>query len=133
MPITSINPVTGEKLKDFSAFSEKEIDQRLKNAELAFELHHRQPIPIRAELMVAAASLLEREKSELARIMTLEMGKLFSAAVEEVERCARGCRYYAENAERFLEDEPAQTSAARSFVRYEPMGLILAIMPWNFP
>src|SRR5947207_12600166 len=61
------------------------------------------------------------------------MGKLFGAAVEEVEKCARGCRFYAENAERFLEDEAAQTSAARSFVRYEPLGIILAIMPWNFP
>jgi succinate-semialdehyde dehydrogenase/glutarate-semialdehyde dehydrogenase len=133
MAITSLNPATGEKLKDFSAFSEKEIDQRLERAENAFEQHRRQPIPTRAELMTVTASLLEREKSELARIITLEMGKLFSAAVEEVERCVRGCRFYAENADRFLKDEAAQTSAARSFVRYEPLGPILAIMPWNFP
>jgi succinate-semialdehyde dehydrogenase/glutarate-semialdehyde dehydrogenase len=133
MSITSINPATGEKLKDFAAFDEKEIEKRLQRAELAFEHHRRNAIPVRAELMLAAASLLEREKTELARIITLEMGKLLKAAIEEVERCARGCRYYAENAERFLEDEPAQTSAARSFVRYEPLGAVLAIMPWNFP
>src|SRR5437868_6968498 len=65
--------------------------------------------------------------------MTLEMGKLFRASVEEIEKCSRGCRYYAENAERFLEDEPAQTTARRSYVHYEPMGPVLAIMPWNFP
>src|SRR5690348_1833088 len=133
MPITSINPATGEKLKDFAAFEKTEIDARLERAQRAFEHHRRQPIPMRAELMVAAASLLEREQAELAKIITLEMGKLFSAAVEEVEKCARGCRYYAENAERYLEDEPAQTSAARTYVRYDPLGAILAIMPWNFP
>jgi len=83
--------------------------------------------------MMAAASLLDREKEKFARIITLDMGKLFRAAVEEVEKCARGCRFYAENAERFLEDEPAQTDAARSYVRYQPLGAVLAIMPWNFP
>jgi succinate-semialdehyde dehydrogenase/glutarate-semialdehyde dehydrogenase len=82
---------------------------------------------------MAAASLLDREKEKLARIITLEMGKLFRAAVEEVEKCSRGCRFFAENAERFLEDEPAQTDAARSYVRYQPLGPVLAIMPWNFP
>lgn len=133
MPITSINPTTGETLKEFAAFDEKEIAQRLQRAERAFAHHRRNPIPARAELMLTTASLLEREKSNLARIITLEMGKLFRAAVEEIEKCARGCRYYAENAERFLEDEVAQTSAARSFVRYEPLGPVLAIMPWNFP
>src|SRR5256885_7603323 len=61
------------------------------------------------------------------------MGKLFPASVEEILKCARACRFYAENAERFLEDEPAQTDAARSYVRYEPLGPVLAIMPWNFP
>jgi succinate-semialdehyde dehydrogenase / glutarate-semialdehyde dehydrogenase len=133
MPFKSINPATGEMLKEFGAFDEKEIEKRLQRAEHAFEHHRRNPIPVRAELMLAAASLLDREKTELARTITLEMGKLLKAAIEEVEKCARGCRYYAENAERFLEDEPAQTSAARSFVRYEPLGAVLAIMPWNFP
>jgi succinate-semialdehyde dehydrogenase/glutarate-semialdehyde dehydrogenase len=133
MAITSINPATGEKLKEFTGFGQKEINQRLDRAERAFQHHRRQPIAVRAGLMVAVASLLEREKTELGKIISLEMGKLFGAAVEEVEKCARGCQYYAENAERFLEDQTAQTSAARSFVHYEPLGIILAIMPWNFP
>src|SRR6478672_8045336 len=103
MAISSINPATGEKLEDFPALTPKEIDQRLERAQQAFERHRREPIPNRATLMVAAASLLETEKARLAKIITEEMGKLFTAAVEEVEKCARGCRFYAENAERFLE------------------------------
>ena len=83
--------------------------------------------------MMATASLLAREKDKFARIITLEMGKILRAAVDEVEKCERACRFYAENAERFLEDEPVQTQAARSFVRYQPLGAVLAIMPWNFP
>jgi len=133
MAISSINPATGETLKEFTALAQNEIDERLNLAQQAFEHHRREPIAKRSALMIAAAGLLEAEKKRLAKIITLEMGKLYSAAIEEVEKCARGCRYYADNAERFLEDQTAQTSAARSFVRYEPMGTILAIMPWNFP
>jgi succinate-semialdehyde dehydrogenase / glutarate-semialdehyde dehydrogenase len=133
MAIASINPATGEKLKEFPAFRDDEIEKRLKRAEQAFAHHRREPFAKRAQLMVAAAGLLEQEKEKWARVMTLEMGKLLRAAIEEVEKCARACRFYAENAERFLEDEPAQTGAARSFVRYQPLGPVLAIMPWNFP
>jgi len=133
MAIASINPTTGEKVREFAPLTESEIETRLRRAERAFAHHRREPFAKRAQLMMAAASLLEQEKETFARIMTLEMGKLLRAAVEEVEKCARGCRYYAENAERFLEDEPAQTTAARSFVHYEPIGPVLAVMPWNFP
>src|SRR5216683_1146729 len=133
MAIASINPATGEKLKGFTAFNDAEIERRLKRAEHAFQQHRRESFPKRAQLLVSVATLLEREKKELARTMTLEMGKLFRASVEEIQKCARGCRYYVENAERFLEDEPAQTDARRSYLHYEPMGPILAIMPWNFP
>jgi len=133
MAITSINPSTGEKLKDFAAFEQKEIGRRLDRAQRAFDQHRREPIARRADLMMAAASVMESEKTALAEMITQEMGKLYSAAIDEVEKCVRGCRFYAENAARFLEDEPAQTSAARSFVRYEPLGTILAVMPWNFP
>ncbi|HST31291.1 MAG TPA: NAD-dependent succinate-semialdehyde dehydrogenase [Chthoniobacterales bacterium] len=133
MAIASINPATGEKLKEFSAHDDAEIEKRLKRAVAAFEKHRREPFSRRADLMMAAASLLEQEKKELAHTITLEMGKLFRDSVAEIEKCARGCTYYAENAERFLEDEPAQTSAGRSYVHYEPMGPVLAIMPWNFP
>jgi len=133
MAITSINPANGKKLKEFAAFTEKEIEERLKRAEEAFAHHRREPFAKRGQLMLAVASLLEQEKKELAQTITLEMGKLLGGAIGEVEKCARGCRFYAENAERFLEDEPVQTDAARSFVRYEPLGAVLAIMPWNFP
>src|SRR6184192_2167708 len=133
MAIASTNPATGEKLKEFSAFSGAEIEKRLKRAEHAFQQHRRESFPKRAQLLVSVATLLEREKKDLARMMTLEMGKLFRAAIEEIEKCVRGCRYYAENAERFLEDEAAQTNARRSYLHYEPMGPVLAIMPWNFP
>src|SRR5438094_4910492 len=133
MPITSINPTIGEILKDFSAFNDAEIEKRLSRADRAFLRYRRKRFAKRAQLMMTVASLLHAEKDELARVITLEMGKLFRAALEEIEKCARACRFYAENGERFLEDEVAQTDAARSYVRYEPLGPVLAIMPWNFP
>ena len=133
MAIASINPATGEGLKEFASFDDSEIEKRLQRAERAFAAYRRVPFAKRTQLMMAAASLLHRGKEEFARIITLEMGKLFRAAMEEVEKCVRGCRFYAENGERFLGDEAAQTDAARSYVRYEPLGPVLAIMPWNFP
>src|SRR6184192_4298904 len=133
MAIASINPTTGEKLKEFPAFNDEEIEKLLKRAEHAFTHHRRQPFAKRGQLMMAAASLLEQERDKLARTMTLEMGKLFRAALDEIAKCVRACRFYAENGERFLEDEAAQTDAARSYVRYEALGPVLAIMPWNFP
>jgi succinate-semialdehyde dehydrogenase/glutarate-semialdehyde dehydrogenase len=133
MAIASINPANGEKLKEFKPPNDVEIEKALRQATTAFEKHRREPFPRRALLMTAAASLLEQEKQELARTITLEMGKLFRDSIAEIKKCAIGCRYYAENAERFLEDEPAQTAARRSYLHYEPMGPVLAIMPWNFP
>src|SRR6266849_586502 len=133
MAIASINPATGENLKAFSPLKDADVEKRLQHAERAFAHHRREPFAKRAQLLTSVASLLEREKMKFARIITLEMGKLPRAAIQEVEKCASGCRYYAENAERFLEDTPAQTDARRSYLHYEPMGPILAIMPWNFP
>src|SRR5262245_36211375 len=133
MPIASINPATGEKVKEFSSFDDAEIEKRLKRAENASRKYRRTSFSQRSELMAAAAELLLLEKDRLAEIITVEMGKLFRASLEEIEKCARGCRFYAENGERFLEDEPAQTDAARSYVEYQPLGPVLAIMPWNFP
>jgi succinate-semialdehyde dehydrogenase/glutarate-semialdehyde dehydrogenase len=133
MAIASINPATGETVKEFSALGKAEIEQKLANAERAFNEHRRSPFIKRSQLMLATAALLEQEKEPLARIITLEMGKLLSASVDEVLKCARACRFFAENAERFLAEENAQTDAARSYVRYEPLGPVLAIMPWNFP
>jgi succinate-semialdehyde dehydrogenase/glutarate-semialdehyde dehydrogenase len=133
MPIASINPATGEKLKEFTPFDDAEIEKRLSLAEKAFRKYRRSTFTDRSVLLEAVAELLFQEKEKFAKIITLEMGKLFRASVEEIEKCARGCRFYAENGERFLEDEPAQTDAAESYVQYQPLGPVLAIMPWNFP
>jgi succinate-semialdehyde dehydrogenase/glutarate-semialdehyde dehydrogenase len=133
MAIASINPATGEEVRKFSPFDDAEIEKRLKGAENAFRIYRRTTFTDRSVMLEATAALLLEEKDRLAEIITLEMGKLFRASVEEVVKCANGCRFYAENAERFLEDEPAPTAAARSYVHYEPLGPVLAIMPWNFP
>jgi succinate-semialdehyde dehydrogenase/glutarate-semialdehyde dehydrogenase len=133
MPIASINPTTGETLKEFEPFNDDQIEKCLERSEHAFAHHRRRPFAERAQTLMATASLLDQEKDKLARTITLEMGKLFSAACDEITKCARACQFYAENAERFLEDEAAQTSAGRSYVSYQALGPVLAIMPWNFP
>src|SRR6266576_2150889 len=133
MAIASINPATGEKLQDFSAFDDAEIEKRLNLAEKAFRKYRATTFTERSELLEAVAELLFQEKKRFAQIITLEMGKLFRDSVAEIEKCARGCQFYAENGERFLEDEAAQTDAAESYVKYQPLGPVLAIMPWNFP
>src|SRR5438874_13325801 len=133
MPIATINPTTGEKLKEFSPFDDAEIEKRLRRAEDAFRKYRRTTFAERSELLHAVTELLFQEKEKFAEIVTLEMGKLFRDSVAEIEKCARGCRFYAENGERFLEDEPAQTDAAESYVQYQPLGPVLAIRPWNFP
>ena len=133
MAIASINPATGEKLKEFAPHNDVDIEKALRSAAAAFETYRAGPFSKRAQWMISVATLLEREKQELARTITLEMGKLLRDSVAEIEKCATGCRYYAENAERFLEDEVSQTTARRSYLHYQPMGAILAIMPWNFP
>jgi len=133
MAIASINPATGERLKEFSAFDSAEIEKRLSRAEKAFTRYRRTTFTERAELLHAVTKLLFQEKQIFAEIITLEMGKLFRDSVAEIEKCALGCRFYAENGARFLEEELAQTDAAESYVEYQPLGPVLAIMPWNFP
>jgi succinate-semialdehyde dehydrogenase / glutarate-semialdehyde dehydrogenase len=133
MAIASINPATGEKLKEFGPFDDSEIEKRLSRAEKAFGKYRLTSFAERSEFLEAVAELLFQEKKKFAEIITLEMGKLFRDSLAEIEKCARGCRFYAENGERFLEDEAAQTDAAESYVQYQPLGPVLAIMPWNFP
>jgi succinate-semialdehyde dehydrogenase/glutarate-semialdehyde dehydrogenase len=133
MAIATTNPATGELLKSFEALSAAQIEQKLQLAASAFQAHRRTPFADRARMMLRAAEILEKEKDECARLMTLEMGKTLRSAVAETAKCASGCRYYAENAERFLADEVVETGAKRSFIRYLPLGPVLAVMPWNFP
>lgn len=133
MAIASTNPTTGETLKEFAAIDRGELDKKLATAEQAFRSYRKTAFAQRANWLTAAADLLEADKARLARIMTIEMGKLLSAAEAEIVKCAGGCRFYAENAERFLMEQKIETESAHNVVRYEPMGPILAIMPWNFP
>ncbi len=133
MPIATINPATAETLQTFDALSGAEIDARIARAALTFRTYRRTPIAERAERMLRAAAILEAEQATFGRMMTTEMGKLVKAGSEEAAKCAWGCRFYAENAARMLADEPVQSTATESFVRYQPLGPILAVMPWNFP
>jgi succinate-semialdehyde dehydrogenase / glutarate-semialdehyde dehydrogenase len=131
--IASINPATRQVLKTFEPLSDAQIEEKLQRAAHAFAEHRKVPFGERARMMLKAGDILENEKEAHARLMTSEMGKTFRSAVEEAVKCAWACRYYAENAERFLADEIVETNAKRSFIRYQPMGPILAVMPWNFP
>ena len=133
MAIATINPATGQVLKKFEPLTEQQIDKKIEKAAATFAEFRKVPFAERARLMVRAGEILEREKQEFARLMTLEMGKTIGSAVAEAAKCALACRYYAENAERFLADELVETTAARSYVRYQPLGIVLAVMPWNFP
>jgi succinate-semialdehyde dehydrogenase/glutarate-semialdehyde dehydrogenase len=133
MTIATINPATGQTLRTFVPLSEPELDARLQCAADTFRRYRRTPIAERSRLLLRAAEILESEKEKFGRLMVMEMGKTLKAAVEEAAKCAWGCRYYAEQAESFLADEIVETNATRSFVTYQPIGPILAIMPWNFP
>ncbi|MEN3368058.1 MAG: succinate-semialdehyde dehydrogenase / glutarate-semialdehyde dehydrogenase [Verrucomicrobiota bacterium] len=133
MAITSINPATGETLKEFSALDSAQIEGKLAKAAHAFERYRRTSFAQRAAHLTAAADLLEQAQQQLARVITLEMGKLLRGATDEILKCAKGCRFYAEKAESFLSDQTIPTDAKRSYIRYEPIGAVLAIMPWNFP
>jgi succinate-semialdehyde dehydrogenase/glutarate-semialdehyde dehydrogenase len=133
MAIATTNPATGELVRSFEALTADEIEGKLQLAAATFPRFRKLCFAERAKMMRKAGELLESEKEELARLMTLEMGKTFRSAVDEAVKCAGACRYYADNAERFLADEVVETSATRSFVRYQPLGVILAVMPWNFP
>ncbi|HVM92942.1 MAG TPA: NAD-dependent succinate-semialdehyde dehydrogenase [Terriglobales bacterium] len=133
MAIASINPATGEVVKTFEPLTSAQIETRLQLAVDAFRRHRQTSLADRAAKLVRAAEILEKEKDECSRLMTLEMGKPLKAAVAETLKCATGCRFYAEHAGKFLADEVVETGARRSFIRYLPIGPILAVMPWNFP
>ena len=130
----SRNPATGEELARYDELDDAQLEAKLALALRAFHSYRRTSFAERADRMRAAADILEREKHELGRTMTLEMGKPIAAAVAEAEKCAWVCRYYADHGERFLADQPVDTGAERqSAIRYQPLGPVLAVMPWNFP
>jgi succinate-semialdehyde dehydrogenase / glutarate-semialdehyde dehydrogenase len=133
MAITTINPATGELIKTFEPLSAVEIEQKLQLAVKTFRAERKTSFAERASRMNKAAEILDRDKEKFGHLMTLEMGKPYKAAVGEAAKCTTACRYYAENAEKFLADEVIETGAKKSFVRYLPIGPVLAVMPWNFP
>jgi succinate-semialdehyde dehydrogenase/glutarate-semialdehyde dehydrogenase len=133
MPIATINPATGEILKTFEPLSEAQIDEKLQRAAERFATYKRTSFADRSAWMLRAAEILESEKKDFARMMTIEMGKPIKGAVAEVEKCAWVCRYYAEHAGQHLADKIIETDAKKSFVRFQPLGPVLAVMPWNFP
>jgi succinate-semialdehyde dehydrogenase/glutarate-semialdehyde dehydrogenase len=133
MGIASINPATGEIIQEFLALSDRELEQKLAQAAATFETYKTTTFAQRSTWLYGAAQVLEDNKQAYGQMMTLEMGKPLKSAISEVEKCAWVCRFYADQAESFLADEPATTDASRSFVRYQPLGAILAVMPWNFP
>ena len=133
MPIATISPATGQLLKSFEPLSSREIETRLQRAWQTFPRFRALSLAERARMMSQAAGILEQDKEELGRLMTTEMGKTYRSAVDEAVKCAWACRYYAENAGTFLKDEVVDTGAAKSYIRYQPLGVVLAVMPWNFP
>jgi succinate-semialdehyde dehydrogenase/glutarate-semialdehyde dehydrogenase len=133
MSITSINPASGELLRSYDELSTEALEEKLTLAASTVAAMRHATFADRARWLLRAAELLEREKEAFGRLMTLEMGKPIGAAREEAAKCAWVCRYYAEHAERMLADRSVPTGARRSYVMYQPMGVVLAVMPWNFP
>jgi succinate-semialdehyde dehydrogenase/glutarate-semialdehyde dehydrogenase len=133
MSFVSINPATGESFAHYEPATDADIERALANATRAFDSWRHYEFADRAELMVRAAELLEGEIPVVAQLMTSEMGKTFAAAKGEAAKCAMAMRFYAAHAQSYLATEMITTSASRSGVRYEPLGAILAVMPWNFP
>jgi succinate-semialdehyde dehydrogenase/glutarate-semialdehyde dehydrogenase len=133
MAIATINTATGETLGTFEPLIPAEIEQKLQQAVAGFKALKQISFSERALKMQRAAQLLETEKEALGRLATLEMGKTLKSAIEEVAKCALACRYYAERAESFMAHQTVITNAQLSYIRYEPLGIILAVMPWNFP
>jgi succinate-semialdehyde dehydrogenase/glutarate-semialdehyde dehydrogenase len=133
MSISTVNPFTGKTLRTFEPYSDARVNEVLDRGVAAFQEHRRTSFADRSAHMRKAAEILNAECRELGRLMTLEMGKPIKAAIAEAEKCATACTYYAENAERFLADEPVRMEGGKSWVTFQPLGVVLAIMPWNFP
>ncbi len=129
----SVNPATGETIRTYETYSEKGVEKIINSVDKTWHHWRSTSFAHRAGRMQNLASLLKSNKEELARLMALEMGKVIREGIAEIEKCAWVCEYYAQNAESFLENETIKTEALKSYVSYQPLGTILAVMPWNFP
>lgn len=130
---TTFNPVTGQKLADYPLMDAETLEGVLAAVNMAQAGWHRTPFAERAECMRKAAGILRNKAGEYGELMMHEMGKTFAGGKAEAEKCAWICDYYADNAEKFLSPQPIATEASKSFVCFEPLGTVLAIMPWNYP
>jgi succinate-semialdehyde dehydrogenase/glutarate-semialdehyde dehydrogenase len=133
MAIATINPTTGERVCQYPALTDREIEDKLAVAHRAAQSWRDTPLGERTNVLRRAAELLDERAIEYGRLMTLEMGKPIRAAIEEAKKCATACRFYADHAAEFLADEVTETANERSYVAFEPLGVVLAVMPWNFP
>jgi succinate-semialdehyde dehydrogenase / glutarate-semialdehyde dehydrogenase len=133
MPIDAVNPATGETLRTYDEMTPQQTAAAVEEAHAAWKSWRRAPFSERARSMTNAAGIIRERKEEFAKLMALEMGKPFKQGVAEAEKCALGCQYYAEHAEVHLAPEIVETDAAKSYVAFEPLGVVLAVMPWNFP
>ena len=133
MLLQSINPATETVIATYPALSTVDIQQIISAAQAEFTIWRSSSFTRRSELMHQAAIILRENKVELGKLITTEMGKILSEAVAEVEKCAWVCDYYADNAESFLQPENISTEMSESFVAFQPIGIVLAVMPWNFP
>ena len=133
MAIATIDPATGKVLRTFEPLASAQVEEKLQLAVKTFPAFRKLSFAERGRMMAKAGEILERDKQALGRMMTIEMGKTLGSAVAEAEKCAWSCHYYAENAEKFMADEIVETGAAKSYIHYQPVGVVLAVMPWNFP
>jgi succinate-semialdehyde dehydrogenase/glutarate-semialdehyde dehydrogenase len=136
MPIATVDPTTGRTLKAFDALTPAELEDRLARAAAAARTYRRTSFEERAQWCRAAADLLDADKDTLAELMTTEMGKTLAASRAEIGKCASGLRHYAEAAPGMLADVPADASAvgaSKAYTHYQPLGVVLAVMPWNYP
>ncbi len=133
MAIATINPATGETLKTFTPLTDAEIESKLALAESTYQEYRKTSFAQRSQWLNTAAEILERNSAKFAQIMTTEMGKTYQSAIAEAEKCAKVCRFYAAKAPEFLANVPIESDASHSYVAYQPLGTILAVMPWNFP
>jgi succinate-semialdehyde dehydrogenase / glutarate-semialdehyde dehydrogenase len=133
MAIATINPATGETLKTFTSLTDAEVETKLALAQSTFELYRQTTFAQRSQWLNQTAEILEQDTLTFAKIMTTEMGKTLQSAIAEAEKCAKVCRFYADKAPKFLADVAIESDASQSYVAYQPLGTILAVMPWNFP
>lgn len=133
MAIQTINPYNNKEVKSFEEFSAETVEQKIAQADQTYQVWKSVPVKERSKLLMNVASILRERKEELAKLITLEMGKLIAQSEAEIDMCASVYEYYAQNAATFLEDKPIEVKDGKAFVRYTPIGIILAVEPWNYP